>query len=71
MDARIDGIQVENIHLEQAYKGNIHLCATIDGKQRKYIFRPTAAEYSEILSYNLSDVPRSLLMEWVKKYLLK
>ena len=71
MDTQINDMQVENIHLEQAYKGNIHLCATIEGKQRKYIFRPTAAEYSKMLSYNLSDVPRSLLIEWVKKYLLK
>lgn len=33
----INGHKVSNIRIEQAYKGNFHLLATIDGKGRKYV----------------------------------
>lgn len=64
-----DGREVTNVYLEQAYKGNIHLWATIDGQPRKYIFRPTASEYTEILRHNISETPMAKLLEWVEKYL--
>lgn len=63
------GREVTNVYLEQAYKGNIHLWATIDGQPRKYIFRPTTPEYAEILRYNILETPMDKLMEWVEKYL--
>lgn len=64
-----DGREVTNVYLEQAYKGNIHLWATIDGQLRKYIFRPSAPEYAEILRYNITETPPGKLLEWVEKYL--
>lgn len=33
----INGHSVSDIRIEQAYKGNFHLLATIDGKERKYV----------------------------------
>ena len=33
----INGHSVANIRIEQAYKGNFHLLAEIDGKERKYV----------------------------------
>lgn len=64
-----DGRQVTNVYLEQAYKGNIHLWATIGGQPRKYIFRPDAPEYAIILQNNISGTPINTLLEWVEKYL--
>ncbi|MBQ7422240.1 MAG: hypothetical protein IJV27_08880 [Prevotella sp.] len=33
----INGHSVANIRVEQTYKGNFHLLATIDGKERKFV----------------------------------
>lgn len=38
-DFETDGKRFENVHIEQAYKGNYHLYATIDGQKRKNIIR--------------------------------
>ena len=43
-----DGRKIENARLEQQYKGNYHLLATIDGKERKYVIRKKTAEHDEI-----------------------
>ena len=63
------GQYVTNVYVEPAYKGNIHLCATIDGRPRKHIFRPHTCEYEEILGCRISEVPTEKLKEWVEKYL--
>lgn len=61
------GRYVSKVYLEQAYKGNIHLYATIDGKPNRWIFRPTMPEYALAAEYGLSNIPSSLLREWVEK----
>ena len=66
-----DGREVTNVHLEQAYKGNIHLYATIDGIQHKYIFRPNTPEYALIMQNDISRVPKQQMKEWVAKYLCR
>lgn len=60
------GRYVSKVYLEQAYKGNIHLYATIDGKPNKWIFRPSMPEYALATDYGLSNIPLSLLREWVE-----
>ncbi len=44
----INGHSVSNIRIEQAYKGNFHLLAEIDGKPRKFIIGKSKAEYALI-----------------------
>lgn len=68
VDANIDGHLVRDIHIEQAYQGNYHLLATIDGRQRKYVFRIKTMEYRTINEYGLNNVPSDLLIEMVKRY---
>ena len=60
-----DGRQIANVYLEQAYKGNIHLYATIDGTPRRWIFRPSMPEYTRFTRYGLDNVPEELLKQWV------
>lgn len=60
------GRSVSKVYLEQAYKGNIHLYAMIDGKPCRWIFRPNMPEYALAAEYGLSNIPSSLLREWVE-----
>jgi len=49
-----DGKHITKVYLEQAYKGNIHLYATINGTQRRWIFRPSMTEYALISKQGIS-----------------
>lgn len=37
LSVEINGHQVSDVHIEQAYKGNFRLCAKIDGRERKFV----------------------------------
>lgn len=67
----IDGHAVENARIEQAYKGNYHLLATIDDKDRKYIFRPNTEEYACISMVGISNMTSESLYALVSKYLIQ
>ena len=41
----INGHSVSNIRMEQAYKGNYHLLAEIDGKERKFVIGKNKEEF--------------------------
>ena len=41
----INGHKLSNIRLELTYKGNYHLYANIDGRQRKYVIGKNKEEY--------------------------
>ena len=64
------GDRVTNIYLEQAYKGNIHLYATINGVARKWVLRPTTPEYQLIMESGMANVPQKKLCEWIEQRLL-
>ena len=64
-----DGRKIENARLEQQYKGNYHLLATIDGKERKYVIRKKTSEHDEISRTGISNLPDGYLMELVSKFL--
>ena len=57
---------VTNVYLEQAYKGNIHLYATIDGAQRRWIFRPSMPEYALIAEKGIANISQDQLKQWVE-----
>ena len=65
-----DGRQIENARLEQQYKGNYHLLATIDGKERKYVIRKKTVEHDEISRMVTANLPDGYIKELVSKYLL-
>ena len=62
-----DGREVTNVYLEQAYKGNIHLYATIDGMPRRWIFRPSMPEYSTITYIGIPNVSPDILKQLVEE----
>jgi serine/threonine-protein kinase HipA len=52
----INGHTVSNIRIEQAYKGNFHLIATIDGKERKYVIGKNKEEYAMIEKTGIANL---------------
>ena len=65
----VSGQMVTNVYLEQAYKGNIHLYATIDGALRRWIFRPLMPEYALITEQGITNISQSQLRHWVEERL--
>lgn len=60
---------MEKIHLEQAFKGNIHLLATITGEEHKYIIRKGTPLYKELIEQGLNNVSTEQLKKLAKQYL--
>lgn len=67
----IDGHSIEELQLTQAYKGNLHLTATIDGIARKYIIRQSTEEHAHISKVGISNIEKEYLMALVRMHMLK
>lgn len=52
----INGRIVSNIRIEQAYKGNFHLLATIDGQERKFVIGKNKEESSIIEKTGIANL---------------
>lgn len=63
------GREISLVRIEQAYKGNLHLLATIDGKERKYVIRTNSDSYNEIIAKGISNLSELDLRELVNLYL--
>ena len=67
----IDGKSFTDVRIEQAYKGNFHLCASIDGRDCKFIIGKNKPEYATIQETGLSNLLETMLRDLVAKYLLR
>ena len=65
-----DGRKIENARIEQQYKGNFHIHATIDGRERKFVIRKKTAEHDEISRMGTTNLPDGYIKELVSQYLL-
>ena len=66
----IDGKSCTDVRIEQAYKGNFHLYASIDGRECKFIIGKNKPEYATIQETGLSNLPETMLRDLVAKYLV-
>lgn len=64
------GHAVSHARLEQAYRGNYHLLATIDGKAHKYVFRMGTPEYDSIARRGGVNLSKEDLQELVTRFLI-
>jgi len=64
----ICGHSVSNIRMEQAYKGNYHLLAEIDGKERKFVIGKNKEEFLLIEKSGIANLTPELLQAMVEKY---
>jgi len=64
----INGHTVSNIRIEQAYKGNFHLLATIDGQKRKFIIGKNKEAFSLIEKTGIANLTDDQLKAMVETY---
>ena len=64
----INGHSVSNIRIEQAYKGNYHLFAEIDGKQRKFVIGKNKEEFAQIEKTGVANLTPEQLQAMTEKY---
>ena len=64
-----NGCHVENLRIEQQYKGNYHLLATIDGKELKAVIRTKTAEHDEISRHGVPNLADEYFKRLVDKFL--
>ena len=64
-----NGRHVEDLRIEQQYKGNYHLLATIDGTERKAVIRAKTAEHDEISRHGVPNLDDDYLKRLVDKFL--
>ena len=67
-ELNINGHSVSNIRMEQAYKGNYHLLAEIDGKERKFVISKNKEEFLLIEKSGIANLTPELLQAMVEKY---
>lgn len=66
----IHGHRIEDARIEQAYRGNLHLLAKIDGKQMKRVIRSKTSEYEEIVKTGIANIAEDDLKNMIGKYFL-
>lgn len=71
LSVEINGHQVSDVHIEQAYKGNFHLCAKIDGREKKFVISKNKNEFSLIESIGIANLSEKQLLTMVEKFLCK
>jgi len=54
--------------IEQAYKGNFHLLATIDGQERKFVIGKNKPEFSLIEQTGITNLTADQLVAMIEKY---
>lgn len=64
----VNGHIIENMRIEQTYKGNYHLYADIDGNERKYVIGTNKEDFSLIEKTGISQLDTDLLKAMVEKY---
>lgn len=64
----INGHAISNITVEQAYKGNFHLIATIDGRERKFVVGKNKEDYSIIEKTGITNLSSEQLKALVEQY---
>lgn len=66
----MNGHRIEDAKIEQAYRGNLHLLAKIDGRQMKRVIRSKTSEYAEIVNTGITNITEDELKNMIGKYFL-
>ena len=67
----MDGKSCTDVRIEQAYKGNFHLYACIDGRECKFVIGKNNPECASIQELGVSKLPETMLRDLVAKYLVR
>ena len=69
-DFIINGHCITDMHLEQQFKGNYLLLATIDGKELKYIICKGTPYHDVLTKAGLANITDKIKMELIERFLL-
>lgn len=64
------GHSIRNLRIEQAYKGNYHLLAEIDGKERKFVIGKNKEEFALIEKTGIANLTANQLLAMGKRFFL-
>ncbi|MBQ1697169.1 MAG: type II toxin-antitoxin system HipA family toxin [Bacteroidales bacterium] len=64
----INGHSVANLRIEQTFKGNFHLLATIDGNERKYVISKGKESFATIEKTGIANLTDKQLKEMAEMY---
>lgn len=67
---KLEQYTFSNIKLEQAYRGNFHLLASINNKEYKYIIRQDTEDYEIINKRGIDNISLDYKKELINKYIL-
>ncbi|MFA6729243.1 MAG: type II toxin-antitoxin system HipA family toxin [Prevotella sp.] len=67
-EIEINGHIIANMRIDQTYKGNYHLYASIDGNERKFVVGKNKEEYPLIEKTGLTNISDELLKSMVEKH---
>ena len=66
----IKGHSVKGVRMEQTYKGNYHLLAEIDGKERKFVIGKNKEEFALIERTGIANLSAEQLQAMTEKFFL-
>ena len=61
MNIEIGDVLYENVRIEQTYKGNYHLYATINGDERKFVISKKRKEYAWLEKQGIANLDTEFL----------
>lgn len=61
------GRLILDARIEQAYKGNYHLLATIDSRPRRYIIRESMPLHKEIALIGIENITQEEISKWIEE----
>lgn len=67
----VQGQNFSKVHIEQAYRGNFHLMAEVEGHERKFVIGRNKEEYTLIATEGTDNLSKELLQKLVEKYLIR
>ena len=69
VNIEIGGVLYENVRIEQTYKGNYHLYATKNDKDRKFVISKKREEYALLEKQGIANLDTEVLKELIEKFM--
>ena len=69
VNIEIGGVLYENVRIEQTYKGNYHLYATINDKERKFVISKKREEYALLEKQGIANLDADVLKGLIEKFM--
>ena len=70
VNIEIGDVLYENVRIEQTYKGNYHLYATINDKERKFVISKTREEYALLEKQGIANLDTEVLKGLIEKFMV-